>query len=355
MEYGSNFELSYTIGKGTGVELTDSDNRLYLRSAREALFLIAQKEKKLGCTTVYMPALCCSSMVQPFIQLGYEVVYYRLTEQFTVDYVHLHSVLGDNALLLVMHYYGIKGFDLEMIEGIVGERNIRIIQDCTQHIFSNALYADVDYRIGSLRKWISIPDGATLVGRTVLDMGTQLLEETRDVFVTESYQAMKEKSEYLITGKLSLKESYRKRNAFCMEYLKRNVIPHKMSKKSRVIYQNDILVDEVIRKRHENYEELRNEMTNNKAILEYAVDQHCPLCLPILTLSRDLVQEELARAGVYCQVLWPIPTQAKSVCKFSTWFSDHMLAVPCDQRYSVEDMHRIAVALDRALSVCSVL
>lgn len=350
-EYGSNFEMPRVAGEGNGKELKNSGNTFYLRCAREAFYLIGKNESERGVKTVFMPSLCCKSMVQSFEQLCFDVKYYRLTDELKIDYSYLESILEDNSLLVVINYHGINSFNADMIKKIIGERNVKVIQDCTQHIFTDSMYDSADYRVGSIRKWVSIPDGAFLTVLTEPGLKAELIREDDDPFVLQSLEAMREKSEYLSTGNAELKKKYRSKNAFCMDYLKGKVKPHGISKSAVKIYRDDINTESVIKKRRENYTYLKNSLSEmNSGLLKYAKEQYCPLCLPIVTDNRNEVQKRLAEKNVFCQVLWPVPAQAGDICENSLWFSEHMLAVPCDQRYSIEDMKYISSAIKEVLS-----
>ncbi len=346
-EYGSNFELSYTKGIGRGRELRNNGDQIYLRSAREALLLIAENEKREGRKVVFMPALCCNSMIQAFVQLEFEIVFYRICDDLTVDYDYLGEVIKDDSLLLLMNYHGHVSFQISEIKKIICRRNIKIIQDCTQHIFSDEQRVEADYYIGSLRKWLPIPDGAFLSGVITDGWRKEIVSTEEDPFVIEALKGMQEKTEYLSTGRSELKTSYRQRNAFCMDYLKRAIVPHRMSEVSKAIIQNDLDIGLIKKQRHENYLTLCHALkVKHGEILRFATNQSCPLCLPIVIENRDTVQRILAENNVFCQVLWPIPGNANHICWFSSWFSNHMLAVPCDQRYTTNDMEYIAEVVE---------
>ncbi len=57
----------------------------------------------------------------------------------------------------------------------------------------------------------------------------------------------------------------------------------------------------------------------------------------------------MAQRGVYCPVIWPEPEAARGACAVSRYVTEHMLALPCDQRYTPEDMDFIADTLIEAL------
>ena len=69
------------------------------------------------------------------------------------------------------------------------------------------------------------------------------------------------------------------------------------------------------------------------------------LYYPILLENRDAVQQALARRNIYCPVIWPIPAQAQRICEICEATAAHILALPCDQRYTEQDMATIAETL----------
>ena len=69
------------------------------------------------------------------------------------------------------------------------------------------------------------------------------------------------------------------------------------------------------------------------------------LYYPILLENRDAVQQALARQNIYCPVIWPTPAQARGICETCEATAAHILALPCDQRYSEQDMATIAETL----------
>ena len=54
------------------------------------------------------------------------------------------------------------------------------------------------------------------------------------------------------------------------------------------------------------------------------------------------MHKELAAAGVYAPVLWPVSEEARKVCSVSAMMADKMLSLPIDQRYDYEDIEDIA-------------
>ena len=73
------------------------------------------------------------------------------------------------------------------------------------------------------------------------------------------------------------------------------------------------------------------------------------LYFPVYIENRGGIQRAVAQHGVYCPVIWPEPEAARGVCEVSRYVTEHMLALPCDQRYTPEDMDFIADTLTEAL------
>lgn len=65
--------------------------------------------------------------------------------------------------------------------------------------------------------------------------------------------------------------------------------------------------------------------------------------------ERDEIKNKLAKQGIYCPVIWPLPRQAIGVCEVSEYTSKHMLAIPCDHRYRATDIEYICDILSGIL------
>lgn len=346
-EFGSSFELIDSIGDGTC--LVDSNSTVYLRTAREAIFYICQSNK---LKTVLMPALCCASMVQPFIQSEIEVRYYKIKSDLTIDYLDLEKKLKDDSFIFVMHYYGIKSFNSDVLQDILlSHNNVQIIQDCTQHVFTNHLYNDIaDYWIGSIRKWVPIADGAFLASKKHKLENNLQIDYCDDGFVETTIEAMRLKKQYLSDGDKNKKQLYREKFGSCMSHLKENIVLHSMSDISRELFHNTVDCNEIRNRRTDNYNALYEQLKYDvPEILQYSLEHVGPLCFNIVVSNRNEVQQKLALKGIYCQVLWPLIKEAKETCKFSDWYTEHMLAVPCDQRYGIKDMLKISNELRKVI------
>ena len=106
----------------------------------------------------------------------------------------------------------------------------------------------------------------------------------------------------------------------------------------------------MITKRRENFNTLYKLIDKSKVIPivnKIAGNDECPFCFPILVNNRrDELQSWLAEKNIYCPVLWPLREDTYLKYKVSAYMSDNILSIPCDQRYSIDDMEYVAKAIN---------
>ena len=72
------------------------------------------------------------------------------------------------------------------------------------------------------------------------------------------------------------------------------------------------------------------------------VTKENPLYIPIFVENRTDVQTYLRGHNIFAPVLWPIPKEVEQdINKDVSYIYEHLLAIPCDQRYSLDDMRKI--------------
>ena len=74
-----------------------------------------------------------------------------------------------------------------------------------------------------------------------------------------------------------------------------------------------------------------------------------PLGVPILLQNRDEIAAKLAEQGLFCAVHWRNQPAPKHDFTAEHALSDHLLTLPCDQRYTPDDMADVARRLQAAL------
>ena len=365
----------------------------FLRCGRDAIGFVAddiiagfQDEgigRGDGGYKVFLPALACDSMVLPFEVRGYDIVYYKVTDELSIDEEDLLNKLEKAAggedfrpVVLVMNYFGSS--DIAVITDVIKEKyqNSVIIEDVTHILMDEKDFVTVgaaaDYHVGSIRKWLGVPDGALAVSKKEFLMGA-LTGETD--FTALRREALIEKSEYLDNGDAELKAHFRSLLSDAEDSLSDGLDPYHISDVSADIL-SDIDVLKLRHRRSVNYSFLYKLLADlplcGKAFkllpeIAKADDElkHVPFMLPIVldidfmrrsaiteegkNITRDGFEKKLAQRGIYAPVLWPILEGAREACEKSAHFSDNMLAFWIDQRYDRFDMEQIAAVLNEEL------
>lgn len=349
----------------------------FLRCGRDSLGFIAdditRRRRDLAGADriIYMPALCCDSMVLPFTKRDYAVRYFRLRDDLSIDTGHLYSIVSDAGLadpvILVMNYYGIS--DTAGAKKHIRERfpGAVIIEDVTHRVLSPERFTTedepADYYIGSIRKWMGTPDGAFVIGPQ--DMA-DIPEAPDSSFTRLRLQALREKADYISSADRpqDMKDHFRSLLSDAEDSLEDGIIPAPVSESARGLLGHMDLKTMRDRRR-ENYSVLKEcLLSDDLAGVMYEIagaDEDmpdCPFMLPVImrirairegaripagqSITRDRFENKLAARGVYAPVLWPVDARAAEVCEVSRRFSQNMLAFYIDQRYDADDMRYVA-------------
>ena len=348
IEFGSEFDWDSTLPFLTDYSkgFFDVNNLQRYRSGRDALKAIA-KFYKDRTKTILLPALCCESMVSPFVMNGYKPVFYKTNGDYTANLIDIEAKVEKNCLFLYMPYFGIEPVDFILLKRWKERFNIICIEDRTQNIqYEKDSVADIT--ILSIRKWLSVPDGGFLWSSE--NFSANLLTESK--FLSIRSDAMKKKSEYLLSGKEEIKIEYRQMLQLSAQILDENSNAYNISSESEEILSH-IDFEKILFLRQKNVQVLKTLLDPivKQGKIKYITQnpKKSTLYFPILVNKRDELQKRLAEKNIYCPVIWPVPQEAHGVCEVAEYTANHMLALPCDQRYDQKDMVYIAKILDSLL------
>lgn len=321
------------------------DNQVLYSLCREALYDIAKCISD-GKKRVLLPAYTCQTVIDPFQQLGWEISYYPIERDLRID---IKSLLGlanqiKPDICLAHPYYGMD-FNLEEQTALkqIKDNGSIIIVDNTQCIFSGERLPFVDYYVGSYRKWFCCPDGAFLE-----DYGNGLLQtkETgeNEEFVQKQTDAMYLRGEYFIHSNETIKQISIRLNKEAVKGITGEITPHEMASFSKAM----LAIEDVkfnISQRTSNYKKLYHGLkSSSKCSIvceELLRVTTAPLYFPIYVDNRPALQKKLALQHIYAPVLWPVSTKDVLINSTIEYMFDHLLAIPCDQRYDEKDMEKI--------------
>lgn len=347
MEYGSEFDWRSNDALMSGVpqSFVQDDWQLY-RSGRDAMKAAA---RIIGGRRVLLPALCCESMILPFAANGYDVDFYRLNPDLTGDEAYVREKLTDGTVLLYMRYFGVRPFTDEFLLSLrESVRGITLIEDRTHDVIvprGEERFAP-DAVLASLRKWAALPEGGMLrtgMGSCAADADARFGDTRREV--------MEMKMRYLETWEPELKKEFLNKLHSAERLLDESGKPCGMSAEYEALLRC-IDFTALLAKRRANIARLKERLAALDGTRLRFLSEHpeeSTLYFPVYLENRGDIQRAMAQRGVYCPVIWPEPEAARGACEVSKYVTEHMLALPCDQRYTPEDMDFIADTIIEAL------
>lgn len=297
--------------------------------------------------TVCIPSFTCHTVYEPFINTGYKVHTYPIDKNLKIKGKDLvDSALNCNANIILIHRY--FGFDTlpdgsEAIS-ILRQHGIVIIEDCTQSLYSDFPRLDMDYYVGSIRKWCGVPDG----GFAICKSGRLSSKPLNPDFNLgdAKIKASLSKYDYLFHG-IGDKESYLQQyreaeEILCNQEMIFDIFPASLH------IQKNLNVEVLNNKRRHNFQYLLKGLDGVQGIepiFKTLPENVVPLYFPILCEDRKLVQSALAKNDIYAPVVWTKQDNCPPVLEDADFIYNHILCIPIDQRYNEDDMMRIVNVL----------
>ena len=354
-EIGSIFPLSDAVlSKAESEKASFKGDRLYYSLCREALYDIA---KALGESpnTVLIPAYTCQTVITPFEEAGWHCEYYSISRSLRID-VHSLTELVEkhHPTLVVVHPY--FGMDLDENEKalltMIKQQGVDIVVDLTQCLFSIEDYLFASFIVASYRKWMPIPDGGYLKSLSQKVVISQPESENSEFFERE-IAAMYLRGQYFENGQQRTKAISVRLSKAADFIAESNIVPHKMSFVAYNLIQNENL--ELNQKsRFDNYSYLYHNILENDKISKVCKDINvvttAPLYFTIYVKDRFELQRLLAQDSIYAPVIWPVEDERVLIDEDVKYIYNHLLAIPCDQRYDENDMQRVVEIINNYLS-----
>ena len=340
-EFGSTFEIEVLPDMYFRNMTSLMSYSAFTRSGREAIGLALAS---LSPGKVLLPAYCCWSMSMPFEVAGWHISYYPVNEDLTVDMPSLSALLKEQTpqMVLLVDYFGYASTNeaVQLIKNF--DPSILIMEDFTHYLFclNEKMNPLVDCYVASIRKSVGVPDGGVVLTSFPIKMNS--VSDDRTQFVSKHLAAGVLKKKYMYSADDSMKVFYRGLQAEAGSEIKNDYNLYKISSESEAILST-LNVDAVKYARKSNYEHLYSVVKDNPYfdVLFAPGDNQSPFMFVVKSKQRDLLQQSLAKLGVYCQVIWPVSDDAKSVCPIAKEMEETMLAIPIDQRYGYYDIEEM--------------
>ena len=340
MEDVGNFSL-----KSFGI---DGSDYVLLSTGRSGLSLvldtIAQRYPKRNRRAL-LPPFTCHTVIEPFLDAGYEVGYYPVDETLMTSTEWIEDAARKNhpTVVLFHRYFGFETLpEMEGILSIFRSQGIVVIEDRTQCLYSEIPPMQVDFWNGSLRKWAGLPDGGFAICREgVLSQHPQQWDVALE---QKKVKASYAKYRYLFEGegeKTAFLQLYREAEQLLNEESGLYAISP-----TALAVQGTLNLAELKRRRRQNYQVLLDRLGSCKGIrplFSVLPDGVVPLYFPmVVSQNRAGLQKHLAGHDIYAPIIWPRPAVLPSVCSAAETLYQEMLCIPIDQRYGMNDMAWIA-------------
>lgn len=316
----------------------------FWHSGRDALRALVGH---LRLDRVFFPSYYCQQVAASLRDDGVEVKAYPDDPRDTpADLTDMPWGAGDG--VVISNTFGLRGppeFPTEVPVGVV------TIEDHTHDPLSRwALNSAADYAFASLRKWLPLPDGAVLWSPRELSLPdpTEILPDHTAITLTK-LTGMVLKRQYL-QGVFREKSIYREPFAQA-ESVIGTFRPSGISPiASRLL---DVFPLGYWRQlRAANWEALTEEVVNLVSDWGFTLLGAEPDCVPYAVClvapdatKREQLIEHLRVNSVYAAVLWPMatagPDSIDGVRDRDVDLSNRILALPCDHRYTAQDMQMV--------------
>lgn len=203
----------------------------------------------------------------------------------------------------------------------------------------------------SFRKWFAVPSGGIAVKygspfgvtpdpihKVHIEHRHRFMEFAKNA--TSGFSEQKEASEAFWDGELLLREIFgtQQSDAASVEILRHYPIERMINKRR----ENFLILSEMFPK-----------STKLTPVFSVLPEGACPSHFPVYSqgpTQRDEMQKSLARLGISSTVYWPVPPFINiDMYPEAKWIYERILALPCDQRYSPEQMDAVGNVLNELL------
>lgn len=312
----------------------------YVLSGRTAIDLIVQDiAKTRTMRSVYMPAWGCDSMIAPFLAHGTQINLYDVSFDGCLK---CHTDGTDHTdIFYVTNYFGYENtLDIDVVRQFKAKGAIILYDRTHSFLMENDPYLDLaDYSFASIRKWMGVIGGAVVEG--VKDVALKPCP-----YLEPKESAMRMKQAYMAGDDSVDKQFFLKLYGEFGHHLSEDYQNYGMDDLSYALYKTEDIAA-MRRKRRKNAQYLHEKLKGVRFLGELT-DKAVPLFVPIFfnTIEqRNAVRNKLIEAQIYCPIHWPKPALIPAGYAVNKIYGTE-LSLICDQRYTTEDMARMAAVIN---------
>jgi dTDP-4-amino-4,6-dideoxygalactose transaminase len=306
-------------------------NPVLLSNARSAIKIIIDN---INPKNIWLPSFLCKAMVSAVESSNTKINFYPINENLKIISQEFISGIRTHDLFVAVDYFGFK-FDRNVIKELK-ESGVYVLLDFCQALFADWTLNEADYYIYSPRKFFGVPDGGILHSSTI-----------NQLEIAELACLPKEIQHHLFSASI-LRRDYDKsglgRDWYELfkngeqTFSASNVA---MSEISEFLLRYSFNSQQISQQRIANYLTLLP-FLQPYALFPELPNNITPLGFPIKIKNRDEVRQSLFGMDIFPPVHWPIDGVVPEEFYESHLLSSKILTIPCDQRYTCEDMIHLA-------------
>lgn len=339
IEFGSDFHLIDASYAGPA-HLTDIfPDAVLLADGRQCIVALIQQYR---WKRIWMPEYFCYDVIASIQQqTAIEVVYYEDSPLQEAAVESLPFEEGD--VLLRMNYFGTRGFRSNQ------HVPCPVIEDHSHAPLGfGAIHSDADWCISSIRKTLPLPEGGMMWSPKGHELLIQLeRSDENEQIAAIRWDAMEKKARYL-RGEAVDKSEFRKQYTTTEEWFD-HASPVLIDDRSRAVVSSQLDIHRWLNAKHKNWQLLYDLIHQDVKVL-LPESETCSMFSMVLLLDskeqRDSVKSQLISENIYPAILWPVPEKASPAARA---FSNSMLSIHCDGRYTEEDIRLLASKLSRII------
>lgn len=338
---------------------------LFTADGRTALYKALQILSEQGSAKKWLiPAYCCPSVFQVFLDSNIECEFYPLIDNLLPDFNYLYDRIQQNDDvhgIMFIHYFGFLT-DWSIIKEVLLQRKIKVIEDCAHCLmdpnfsFENT---DCDAQVYSMRKWLPLPHGGCLLLQEKYskllsrDCDAELAAFSRLKLLLRIFCNTVDQCTALNFRGLLLSVPHL--DKYLDEHDSRNnKYDLLMNPRVYSFFQKCLKMLSLIKEiQRENYLFLQSTFCNDERFFFHQsfTDVDCPFVFPIYVQAekRDDLHRKCLRNGVIARIYWRfLPKQIldkSNLFKFSLQASSKILCLPIHYKLSTEHLDHISKTL----------
>lgn len=333
----------------------EAGKSLWVDSGRSALRLALLNLRARGARGAWLPFLCCSSVVEPFLDLGFSLRFYGQGREdgatapfWLAPPVGLSPRRGE--VLLFIHYFGFLNEGMtSVLDRLPPQVRPWIIEDAVPASLTEGAGRWGDFTLRSFRKFLPVADGALITAKEAFPIGKERLEEPdARRFRLKGWSAL---GRLLFPGGgrrwLQLAQEGEER----FDGVPRRPSPRSLSQLKRIDRPG------VVASRRRNFAALLEEL-GRRGLLGSIIDPFtlslpegvAPLGLPLRLRkgSRDETLRRLRRDGIFSPADWGVNALSREALDADREMARRLLVLPVDQALEDDDIAFIAERLEGA-------